>query len=84
LREKYIDTIFHSEELNRDFSIIQWVPVDNNIKVSILKPDGNRLKGFGEHNLRQIPLKKTIQFERYGFVNPIRFENNTLYCYFTH
>jgi glutamyl-tRNA synthetase len=75
---------FHSEELNREYPIIHWVPEKENINVSILKSDGSMSKGIGEINLKDIPLKETIQFERYGFVNPIKKEKDSLFCYFTH
>jgi len=75
---------YHSAELNRDYSIIQWVPSDENIEVTILKPDGLISKGVGEINLKEIPLNKTIQFERFGFVNPVKKDKKSLYCYFTH
>jgi len=75
---------FHSSNLNRDYSIIQWVPKKENVKVSIIKPDGTVSMGYGEIGLQKIPLNKPIQFERYGFVNPIKWENKTLICYFTH
>ncbi len=84
LNNKKIGASYHSKELDRDFPIIQWVPKDENIRVSILKPDGTLSKGNGEINLLKIPMNKTIQFERYGFVNPINLENNHLFCYFTH
>ncbi len=84
LNEKKIRAKFHSKELDRDFSIIHWVPKDENIKVVILKPDGVESHGNGEINLLNIPINQTIQFERYGFVNPIRIEKERLYCYFTH
>ncbi|MFX1304588.1 MAG: glutamate--tRNA ligase [Promethearchaeota archaeon] len=84
LNNKKIFATYHSKELNRDFSIIQWVPKDENINVSILKPDGTISKGKGEINLLNIPIDQTIQFERYGFVNPISLKNESLYCYFTH
>ncbi|MBD3196191.1 MAG: glutamate--tRNA ligase [Candidatus Lokiarchaeota archaeon] len=84
LKEKKINANFHSQVLNRDFPIFQWVPENFRINVSILKPNGKLSEGYGEINLKKIPMRKTIQFERYGFVNPIRFENNTLFCYFTH
>ncbi|MFX1558006.1 MAG: glutamate--tRNA ligase [Promethearchaeota archaeon] len=84
LAKKKIKASYHSLKLNRDHSIIHWVPVENNVKVSILMPDGSISNGRGEINLLDIPIKKTIQFERYGFVNPIRIENNELFCYFTH
>jgi len=84
LTQSFIKAQFHTTELNRDFSIIQWVPKNNKINVSILKPDGTLSKGFGESNLKDIPMEKTIQFERYGFVNPIKMDKEELFCYFTH
>lgn len=86
LKGKKIKANFHSLELNRSlsYSIIQWVPDEDKVKVSILKPDGNVSNGYGEINLLKIPMNKTIQFERYGFVNPIKIENKELFCYFTH
>jgi glutamyl-tRNA synthetase len=84
LKKKYVKASYDSLELNRVFPIIHWVPEENNIKVSVLKPDGVISKGFGEINLLNIPMNKTIQFERYGFVNPIKLEKKELFCFFTH
>ncbi|MFX1337364.1 MAG: glutamate--tRNA ligase [Promethearchaeota archaeon] len=83
LKNNKILAEFHSSELNRAYSIIQWVPDGKFVKVSILKPDGSFSNGYGEINLLKIPLNTTIQFERYGFVNPIKLEKE-LFCYFTH
>jgi len=84
LKNRKIKAYYHSLELNRDFKIIHWVPKEKNLKVSILKPDGTYSMGYGEINLLKIPMNKVIQFERYGFVNPIKIENDELKCYFTH
>ncbi|MGV9173101.1 MAG: hypothetical protein ACOC35_11100, partial [Promethearchaeia archaeon] len=86
LNQKEIKATFHSEELNREYKIIHWVPhdKDENVPVTVIKPDGSRKEGFGEKNLEDIQLKTPIQFERYGFLNPYRFEDETLICYFTH
>ncbi|TXT61910.1 MAG: Glutamate--tRNA ligase [Promethearchaeota archaeon] len=84
LQSDHITANYESTELNREYPIIQWVPEKHNIPVKILKPDGTILNGLGEVNLKNIPMNKTIQFERYGFVNPIRLENGELFCYFTH
>jgi hypothetical protein len=88
LKNKRIEASFHSKELDRqldrEFHIIQWVPKDENIKVSILKPNGMISTGNGEIDLLKIPMNNTIQFERFGFVNPVKLENEHLYCYFTH
>ena len=70
LNNKRIYASYHSKKLDREFPIIHWVPKDENIKVSILKPDGTLSQGRGEINLLNIPMNKVIQFERYGFVNP--------------
>jgi hypothetical protein len=84
LKKNIINSSYHSKELNREFPIIHWLPKEGNIKVSIVKPDGSISNGFGELNLLNIPMNKTIQFERFGFVNPIELEDNCLFCYFTH
>ncbi len=84
LKNKKINGKFHSSELNRAYSIIQWVPEREYVNVSILKSDGSISKGYGEINLLKILIDKTIQFERYGFVNPIKLEKKELFCYFTH
>ena len=84
LNKKVISSLFHSKELNREFSIIHWLPKDENINVSIVKPDGSISNGLGEINLLKIPMNKTIQFERFGFINPIELKDNCLFCYFSH
>jgi glutamyl-tRNA synthetase len=84
LDENYIYASFHSHELNRDYSIIHWVPEEEHILVNVIQPNGELSKGYGEIGLKEIQMNTPIQFERYGFVNPIKIENNELYCYFTH
>ncbi len=84
LNKKIVRASFHSKELKRDFSIIHWVPKEEYIKVSIIKSDGSLSQGFGELNLLKIPMNNTIQFERFGFVNPIELKGDCLFCYFTH
>lgn len=84
LKNENVLASYHSKKLDREFSIIQWVPNDDNIAVSILKPNGTISEGKGEINLFKIPMNQTIQFERYGFVNPIEIKKKCLYCYFTH
>jgi glutamyl-tRNA synthetase len=83
-KSKEIKCTYYSKELNREYPIIHWVPEKQKIKVSIIKPDGSISSGYGEINLLDIPMKKTIQFERYGFINPIKLEKEKLYGYFTH
>ena len=84
LDEKIVLAEYHSKEMVREYSIIHWVPKSENISVKILKPDGSISGGLGEVNLLKIPMNKPIQFERFGFVNPLKLTNNELFCYFTH
>ncbi len=84
LKNKNIKAYYHSLELNRDYSIIHWVPEDEKINVQILKPDGSISNGYGEINLLKIPMNKTIQLERYAFVNPVKLEHRELFCYYSH
>jgi len=84
LNKNIIKSSFHSSELNRDFSILHWVSEEENVHISIIKPDGSISQGKGEINLASIPLNKVIQFERFGFVNPIRWDGSILICYYTH
>lgn len=80
----YIKSEFLSKKLDRTLKIIHWVPRIQNIKVKVLKPDGLFDIGYGELNLFNIPMNEVIQFERYGFVNPLKLDENELFCYFTH
>jgi len=84
LHKKIVKATFQSKDLDRNFTIIQWVPENENIEVSILNPDGSISHGNGEVYLFKIPINQTIQFERVGFVNPIEIRDNNLFCYFTH
>ena len=84
LHKNIVKATFHSKDLDRSFTIIQWVPENENIEVSILNPDGSISHGNGEVSLLKIPMNQTIQFERVGFVNPIKINENNLFCYFTH
>ncbi len=84
LKNRKVLATFLSKELSREYPIIHWVPESSNIPIEILKADGTIKKGLGEINLKNVPLNKTIQFERYGFVNPIKWNDSILFCYFTH
>ena len=48
-------------------SIIQSVPLDDAVPVSVLMPDGAVISGVGESSIRD-EVGKVVQFERFGFV----------------
>ncbi|MHA1791457.1 MAG: glutamate--tRNA ligase [Promethearchaeota archaeon] len=87
------DTIrckFHSRDLEsarkKGAKIIHWVDDDseNNVKVNVFMPDGDKLSGNGEINLIKCKTDDIVQFERFGFC---RIESNIdkeINAYFTH
>jgi glutamyl-tRNA synthetase len=58
-------TIEEAREVNA--RIIHWVPVEKNVPIAVVKPDGSIVKGFGEPMCQQLKEDQLVQFERYGF-----------------
>ncbi len=62
---------FDAKEARRKkLNIIQWVPKDN-VKVMVLKPEGDELKqikGFAEPEVGKLKVNEIVQFYRFGFV----------------
>ncbi|NHI93791.1 MAG: glutamate--tRNA ligase [Candidatus Lokiarchaeota archaeon] len=85
--DKKIKAIFSSKELDiardKKYSILHWVPYQDNIECSVLKPDGTTIKGVGETNLLNVIIGNTIQFERFGFVRLIE-KKPIIKTYFSH
>ena len=77
--DKYVRAEFLSREPMKNIKIIQWVPVDEAVRVRVLVPDiiylndeinPNSLKvvdGFGERAVEDVKVNEIIQFERFGF-----------------
>jgi len=66
----------------RGLPILQWVPVDNNVIVKVIKP-GLTEEGFGDPGLKEVAVNVVIQFIRYGFVRLDR-RNGELVFYYAH
>ena len=76
---EYVRAEFLSREPMKNVKIIQWVPVDEAVKVNVLVPDiiyvndeinPNSLKivkGFGERAVEDVRVDEIVQFERFGF-----------------
>jgi glutamyl-tRNA synthetase len=50
----------------KDVPKIHWVP-SKNLKVSVIMPDGNEIKGVAEPQVGKVNPDQTVQFERIGF-----------------
>ncbi|MHA1786227.1 MAG: glutamate--tRNA ligase [Candidatus Helarchaeota archaeon] len=58
------------QKKNLKVRIIHWLPIEDNINVTILKPEGEQLikiTGKGENNLLRLNVREVIQFERFAF-----------------
>lgn len=65
--------------------IIQWIPVKENVKVSIVMPDASIKNGLGEIAIEDLKVGDIVQFERVGFarLDEIR-DNGERIFYFAH
>ncbi|OLS15635.1 MAG: glutamyl-tRNA synthetase [Promethearchaeota archaeon CR_4] len=81
---KEIQAKFFKKELEEhdEASKIQWVKVQDNIKVKILQPDGITTTGFAEKTLATMKQGAFAQFERYGYVRIIKKQKGSIQCYF--
>ena len=64
--------------------IIQWVPVDENVNVTIVMDDASLKKGLGESALKDLKVGDIVQFERVGFARLDEIKDDELIFYFAH
>ena len=64
--------------------IIQWVPVDENVKVTIIMDDASLKKGLGEASLSDLKVGDIVQFERVGFARLDEIKDDELVFYYAH
>lgn len=64
--------------------IIQWVPVDNHVKIEVVMPDASIVEGVGEKGLEDLNVDEIIQFVRIGFVRLDNKSYEKLRFYFAH
>jgi len=69
--------------------LIHWLPADKEenkklVKVEILMPEGNIIRGLGEENIKNLKIGEVIQFERFGFVKLDNKEKNKFVFLFAH
>ena len=65
--------------------IMHWLPVSKDlIKVEVLMPDHEVIKGLGEPDMKKLKEGDVIQAERFGFIRLDKKEKTKLKFWFTH
>ena len=64
--------------------IIQWVPVEENVKVTIVMDDASLKTGLGESTLCDLEVGDVVQFERVGFARLDEIRDDELVFYYAH
>ena len=79
---------YHSDsfEQARDVKarIIQWIPTDDNVNVTIVMDDASLKTGLGEGALRDLNVGDIVQFERVGFARLDEIKDDELVFYYAH
>ncbi len=68
---------------NKGLTIIQWVPINNNVKIKIIMP-GQIVYGVGEPLLSKITIDTPVQFYRFGFARLDAMTEDMLTFYYSH
>ena len=81
--------VFDSRELQNykehGKKTMHYVPANlENVNVEILMPDATTIRGLAEPLVKELKVKDTIQFERFGFVRLDSIENDVFKFWFTH
>ncbi len=88
---KYIEAIFKGTELHEarklGLPIIQWVPIDENIKVIVKRPKELTLEiieGLAEPSIINEKEGRIVQFFRFGFVKLHSISKHEVVAYYSH
>jgi glutamyl-tRNA synthetase len=65
-------------------SIPKFNWVSDNVKVSILMPNGEKMSGIGEVAIKELKIGEVIQFERFGFVRLVGVKDGVYEFWFGH
>lgn len=78
------DSLEYEKYKEKGEKITHWLPKENLVKVEIVMPNNNLIKGLGENGLKELKVDNIIQLERFGFCRLDKKEKNKLIFWFTH
>jgi glutamyl-tRNA synthetase len=64
--------------------ILQWVPTEDKVAVSVVLPDATERTGFAERGLMDEPVGSVVQFVRFGFCRIDNEKPDGVVLYFAH
>jgi glutamyl-tRNA synthetase len=67
-----------------DVPILQWVPAEDKVSVSVVLPDASETSGFAERGIKEETVGSVIQFVRFGFCRIDKAESDRVTLYFAH
>ena len=76
-----------SHEVRKGQFVVQWVPVDENVKVKVIKAEKSdvvEILGLGEKSLEKLNVDARAQFFRFGFVRLDSIGEEGHVFYYTH
>ena len=64
--------------------ILQWVPLEEKVPVSLVLPNATVVSGFAERALKDEATGSEVQFVRVGFCRVDGMDSDRIRLYFTH
>jgi glutamyl-tRNA synthetase len=64
--------------------ILQWVPDEDKLRLTVVRPDDTKASGFAEDGLKSEPVGSVVQFVRYGFCRVDASNPDGVKAYFAH
>jgi glutamyl-tRNA synthetase len=69
---------------SKDMPMIQWVPAQENLPISVVLPNATIVNGLADGGARSLKVGSVIQFVRFGFGRVDNTSGDTLTVYFAH
>ena len=73
------DSLEYENFKNKGRQIIQWIPFDQKVEMSVRMPDNEIKKGYTELAIDKLKVDDSVQFQRFGFCRLDNQENNSFW-----
>jgi len=84
LKENELTAKRINESTQPEAPILQWVPSEEKIPVSVVLPDAGRADGYAEVGLTNESVNSVVQLIRFGFCRVDQADSNKVTLYFAH